>query len=268
MGTAGVGPDPLLHAGPDTSARHPPVGFPSTRCGDGHDRPDPWPRGAGCRAGTGPGLRDPAAGIRGQRPAGRFGGGGGSGRPLPVHMISNVPAGKSCSTPPAYRRQIGSAIGSTSHRPPGAGAVGSLPTVRSEYALPPRVQSRVRSAVRGTPALSTARPCRVVLSARRDNAGRRSAAARGELPHNLRNPCPDRGGGAEQRAYRAERDRGEERAAARAPDGREVGQACRVAAASRSPSSSIDARRISTLRTLPLTVIGNSSTMRTYRGIL
>ncbi len=41
------------------------------------------------------------------------------------------------------------------------------------------------------------------------------------------------------------------------------GQAWRVAAASERPSSSIADRRISTLRTLPLTVIGNASTTRT-----
>jgi hypothetical protein len=48
--TAGAGPDPLLHTGPDTSARHPPVGFPSTR-GVATDMtgPTPSPRGAGCR---------------------------------------------------------------------------------------------------------------------------------------------------------------------------------------------------------------------------
>src|SRR5690348_2616084 len=46
------------------------------------------------------------------------------------------------------------------------------------------------------------------------------------------------------------------------------GQACLVAAASSRPSSSTDRSRISTLRILPVTVIGKSSTTCTYRGIL
>jgi hypothetical protein len=45
-------------------------------------------------------------------------------------------------------------------------------------------------------------------------------------------------------------------------------QACFAAAAASKPSRVIDFSRISTLRTLPVTVIGNSSTTCTYRGIL
>jgi hypothetical protein len=44
--------------------------------------------------------------------------------------------------------------------------------------------------------------------------------------------------------------------------------ACLRAATSSRPSSFTDSARIWTLRTLPVTVIGNSSTTRTYRGIL
>ena len=47
-----------------------------------------------------------------------------------------------------------------------------------------------------------------------------------------------------------------------------IAQACRARAASCSPSSSIDFSRISTFRIFPVTVIGNSSTTCTYRGIL
>ncbi len=45
-------------------------------------------------------------------------------------------------------------------------------------------------------------------------------------------------------------------------------QALRMPAADCRPSSSTDASRISTLRTLPVTVIGKDSTTFTYRGTL
>jgi uncharacterized protein (TIGR00369 family) len=45
-------------------------------------------------------------------------------------------------------------------------------------------------------------------------------------------------------------------------------QAVSIRAAFSSPSSATLISRISTLRTLPVTVIGNSPTIRTYRGIL
>ena len=44
--------------------------------------------------------------------------------------------------------------------------------------------------------------------------------------------------------------------------------ALRTAAADSRPSSSTDTCRISTLRILPVTVIGKASTILTYRGIL
>ena len=53
------------------------------------------------------------------------------------------------------------------------------------------------------------------------------------------------------------------------PRGRDLRRAARpICAYPSSPSSRADSSRMATLRTLPVTVIGNSSTTRTYLGIL